>query len=354
MIFLFLVGCGDDEKQDCAEQWWYPDSDGDGLGSSDGGVYACEPPLGAVSEDRDCDDSDAGVYSGAPEVCDEKDNDCDGSIDEGVVSVFYEDSDDDGYGNSEGASVEGCSAPSGYAPGGDCDDTSADVSPDEAEICGSNIDEDCDGLVSCEDGDCMADCIEDCEDGTDNDEDGLVDCEDDDCMVALVCGSVVVQRWGGTYRVSFDSKRFTPLDRLTATIVADSMSGVVQTVSDSGAVLNSCSWSLQETRFEVSSSANTFWIGSLDAPTRSGFTIDSGCRFSDSEFLSSWENNAFILGSPHGRIWLPMFWTGWNGNSSARHTRYSGVLQSSSSNNFTSSRSGWRHYSLSSLSFEIP
>lgn len=49
--------------------------------------------------------------------------------------------------------------------------------------CKDGVDEDRDGLVDCEDGDCFDDpaCIEGCDDGLDGDGDGAIDCADDDC-----------------------------------------------------------------------------------------------------------------------------------------------------------------------------
>lgn len=56
--------------------------------------------------------------------------------------------------------------------------------------CGDGVDNDGDGLIDCEDGDCATtpECPEvDCEDGVDNDGDGLTDCEDDDCERETPC-----------------------------------------------------------------------------------------------------------------------------------------------------------------------
>ena len=76
-------------------------------------------------EGDDCDDNDASIYPGAVETCDGVDNNCDGTVDEGVTDTFYTDADGDGFGDSE-STVEACDAPDGTVPNGnDCDDTEA-------------------------------------------------------------------------------------------------------------------------------------------------------------------------------------------------------------------------------------
>ena len=138
-------GLSDDEDPTLTDgETWYGDADGDGFGGTQFVESACEQPAGYVSNSDDCDDVDAASYPSAVEVCDEADNDCDGSIDEGAGSSWYADTDGDGYGDPASI-VDACEMPAGYsANGGDCDDGSASTSPAAYEIC-DGIDNNCDG-----------------------------------------------------------------------------------------------------------------------------------------------------------------------------------------------------------------
>ena len=119
--------------------------------------YNCDGSVGREDQDgdgrsacEDCDDGDAATFPGATEVCDDRDNNCDSLIDEGLLVTVYPDADGDGYG--EGAApLTTCSPPEGVSLNGeDCDDDDAGVNPVASETC-DDVDNDCDGLLDDDD-----------------------------------------------------------------------------------------------------------------------------------------------------------------------------------------------------------
>ena len=124
-LLLALAACGD--KGDTVT-----DADGDGFSAA-----------------VDCDDDDAAVFPGAPEVCDGIDSDCDGAVDDDPAdgTVYAIDFDGDGYG-SAALSVRACAPPdAGYvADTTDCNDLSAAAYPGGEEVC-DEVDNDCNGEV---------------------------------------------------------------------------------------------------------------------------------------------------------------------------------------------------------------
>lgn len=110
-------------------------------------LEACSLPDGAVEIGGDCHDSQATFYPGAPETCDTYDNDCDGDVDEGLDVTWYQDRDEDGYGATD-KTVEGCVQPTGYVlDDNDCNDADEDVNPGVDDIC-DDWDNDCDGEMN--------------------------------------------------------------------------------------------------------------------------------------------------------------------------------------------------------------
>mgnify|MGYP001583346782 CR=1 FL=1 len=118
----------------------------DGDKGSDGGTENDVDGDGYTEEEGDCDDNDTTVSPAEIELCNGRDDDCDGDVDEGVTKVVYADHDGDGFGNDE-ESTEACATSAGFVENGnDCDDTDAAVYPSAPEVC-NDVDDNCDGQV---------------------------------------------------------------------------------------------------------------------------------------------------------------------------------------------------------------
>jgi len=131
--------CDDNDAKEHPGQTWYKDTDND-LYSDGTNTTACARPAGynvtseLTATTGDCDDSDGAVHPGAAEVCNGKDDDCDGNYDEDF------DGDGDTYTTCGTRTIDGSSCTA------DCDDTNGSIHPGATELC-NGIDDDCDTLI---------------------------------------------------------------------------------------------------------------------------------------------------------------------------------------------------------------
>ncbi|MCP5203109.1 MAG: thrombospondin type 3 repeat-containing protein [Pseudomonadales bacterium] len=127
------------------ESRFFRDRDGDGYGDPATSRMELRRPTGYVANKLDCDDSRATDNPAAQEVVDGRDNDCDGSIDEGSQRL-YPDVDGDGFGANRGA-IQSLVPVSGYvADNTDCDDNNSSIFPGAREQFDS-VDNNCDGSI---------------------------------------------------------------------------------------------------------------------------------------------------------------------------------------------------------------
>ncbi|MEZ4239156.1 MAG: MopE-related protein [Myxococcota bacterium] len=140
------------------------DADKYTYGDADGVVTAdCPPditPYPWTVDSGDCDDDNDAVHPGAPEICNQIDDDCDdkrdAEDDDLTGGVFgYFDRDLDGWGACAGGDPS-CDPEmvcaedlgNGYAESlGDCDDTKIRHGPGRLEEPGNGVDENCDGTI---------------------------------------------------------------------------------------------------------------------------------------------------------------------------------------------------------------
>ena len=130
---------------------WYTDEDGDDYGVGEA-TYACDAPDGMTDLLGDCDDDEPRVHPGAGELCNGRDDDCDGTVDDDAVdaSTWWLDADGDGYGDPDWP-VMSCEQPdTAVSNDGDCDDAAFGTNPGAADSC-NGVDDDCSGVI--DDGD---------------------------------------------------------------------------------------------------------------------------------------------------------------------------------------------------------
>jgi hypothetical protein len=113
-------------------------------------AIACVSPLDVDADldgsfdAEDCGPNDPTVFPGAEEVCDNKDNDCNGEVDEGLGRPWFVDDDGDGVGDGDKIVFSCKESPEGLVlDEGDCDDGDPAISPRVLERC-NGVDDDCD------------------------------------------------------------------------------------------------------------------------------------------------------------------------------------------------------------------
>jgi len=146
--------CNDSDPELTGLVTFFADNDGDGYGDPLQSTEACGAPTGFVTNAEDCDDTRPEAKPGAPEECNDVDDDCDGLVDEDAAVVpYYPDVDGDLAGDADAEPVYDCRRPPGYVSrADDCDDLDDTIGPLADEICNGR-DDDCDDKVDLDDPD---------------------------------------------------------------------------------------------------------------------------------------------------------------------------------------------------------
>lgn len=123
---------------------FYYDNDGDGYGTAVSQCHCVANGLYKAIQTGDCDDDDATKYPGAAaETCDNKDNNCNGVVDEGC------DVDGDGYCSALMVVSNITACPKTViklGKGDDCDPLNKLVYPSALEVC-DGVDNNCNGVI---------------------------------------------------------------------------------------------------------------------------------------------------------------------------------------------------------------
>ena len=119
--------CNDDNDSIYPGLSWFVDEDKDGWGQTSSETISCAPPSLTeqwVRQGGDCDDANSAIFPG---------------------QTWFLDADGDGFGSQIAHTF--CPRPvNGVLENGDCNDSDRDISPGLLEVCGNDIDDNCDGV----------------------------------------------------------------------------------------------------------------------------------------------------------------------------------------------------------------
>lgn len=156
LLFAGLAACSadapdkssaeDGQTPSCATALLWVDADLDGYGDAQFPEEACLNTPGHAEVAGDCDDTNADVNPGVREVCNDIDDDCDGTIDRGMRIDVWTDADGDGFGDPTTADSVCTAGPQHVRDNTDCDDNRDDVFPGATEVC-DGVDQDCDDAI---------------------------------------------------------------------------------------------------------------------------------------------------------------------------------------------------------------
>ncbi|MBI2499729.1 putative metal-binding motif-containing protein, partial [Candidatus Woesearchaeota archaeon] len=151
-----------------------------------------------IADNTDCDDSTSSIHPNAQEICDNKDNDCDASTPMDInCACTPQTTQKCPLPQSNSLCTQTCTDQGQWSS---CDTSRASQENTQAS-CSNSQDDDCDGLIDCNDPDCGFDASQgtgDCDNDrtcdlfeTDRDGDGILDATDQEICTPRDCISLI-------------------------------------------------------------------------------------------------------------------------------------------------------------------